>query len=238
MPVNTIFHKIYASIKQFLPSGFTKPIRSFFTAIVTPWRYSLRKGHFRSSFANKALDNSGQPIPWYTYPVIDFLKYRNYDGKRVLEFGGGQSTLWWAMRCKSVISFEGSKNWFDQIKKSMPENVELNYVEQSPQDQCLKKIKEIINNQKFDIIIVDGLWRFDLAVMAKEYIKPDGAIIVDNSSGYKIYEAFLGSEFNRIDFYGLAPGVILEACTSVFFNSTQCFLLDNQYKIFDIEKSY
>lgn len=240
MSINSVPHKVYAAINIFLPAAFKKFIRSFFTATITPWRNTLQKGHLKSSFSNKALDKRGNPIPWYTYPANDFLKFRNYQGKKILEFGAGQSTLWWAERCKSIISFEGSKDWYEQINRSMPDNVELYYIEEKPQEHCLQKIKEILhtNNQKFDIIIIDGLWRFNLAIMAKDFIQPDGAIVVDNSSGYNIYEAFLDSEFQRIDFYGLAPGVMLEACTSIFFSSSQCFLFNNRYKIFDIEKSY
>ncbi|MFT6408402.1 MAG: hypothetical protein ACJAQ6_001820 [Arenicella sp.] len=43
-------------------------------------------------------------IPWYTYPSIDFLKFRDFSNKTVLEFGGGQSTLWRASKASSVVT--------------------------------------------------------------------------------------------------------------------------------------
>ena len=54
----------------------------------------------------RAVDKKGDPIPWYTYPAIDFLLLRDYRDKNILEFGSGQSTLWWAARAKFVLSLE------------------------------------------------------------------------------------------------------------------------------------
>jgi hypothetical protein len=53
---------------------------------------SVCSGHFRSSVNGKALSQAGVPLPWYTYPAIDFLTQRDFRGRSVLEFGGGQST--------------------------------------------------------------------------------------------------------------------------------------------------
>src|SRR5947209_1387749 len=89
------------TIKRALPSHMWQPLRAFATALVTPIRFSRVTGHWRSSIAASAKTRSGEAIPWYTYPAIDFLSQRDFAGKRVLEFGGGQSTIWWSQRADS-----------------------------------------------------------------------------------------------------------------------------------------
>ncbi|MGC1360796.1 MAG: hypothetical protein WA826_06450, partial [Silvibacterium sp.] len=63
-----------------------------------------------------AVSKNGEPIPWYTYPIIDFLSDRDFKNKNILEFGGGQSTLWWAKRARRVVTFEGKREWHDRIR--------------------------------------------------------------------------------------------------------------------------
>lgn len=51
-------------------------------------------------------DKDGNPIPWYTYPAIEYLSQFDYGGKRVFEYGCGYSSLFWAERAAKVISIE------------------------------------------------------------------------------------------------------------------------------------
>jgi hypothetical protein len=117
----TNIQKAFKPCKDYLPAWMWNPLRSLFTPIGTPVRFSLRSGHFKSSFKKCAVSAKGEPIPWYTYPCMDFLRHRSYEGKTVLEFGGGQSTLWWASRAKNIVTFEGDQDWYDKIKRSMPQ---------------------------------------------------------------------------------------------------------------------
>ena len=107
----SFIHNAFAPVKRLFPQWLSNPIRNVVTAVLTPIRYSYRTGHFRSSLKMAAVTRHGDPLPWYTYPAIDFLKDRNYAGKTVLEFGGGQSTLWWATHAASVVTFEASAKW-------------------------------------------------------------------------------------------------------------------------------
>jgi hypothetical protein len=128
----TSIQKAFKPFKDYLPNWLWKPIRNVFTAILTPVLFSLRSGHFRSSFKGYAVSAKGEPIPWYTYPCIEFLRQRSYEDKRVLEFGGGQSTLWWARLARHIVTFEGDIDWYNQIKVTMPANVDLHYVSMVP----------------------------------------------------------------------------------------------------------
>ena len=56
---------------------------------------ALKKlGWFRSFKFKESIDHNGNPIPWWTYSIIDFLQERlNNKSIRVLEFGCGNSTV-------------------------------------------------------------------------------------------------------------------------------------------------
>src|SRR5580704_17716769 len=114
------FHRLFGSLKKAFPPQLLGPIRRVVTALSVPVAYSYRTGHFKSSLKMAAVSKHGEPIPWYTYPCIDFLRFRDYTNKTVLEFGGGQSSLWWASRAKSIVTMEGNLNWYDRIKSVIP----------------------------------------------------------------------------------------------------------------------
>lgn len=37
----------------------------------------------------KCIDKDANPLPWYTYPCIEYLNNIDFSHKQVLEFGGG-----------------------------------------------------------------------------------------------------------------------------------------------------
>jgi hypothetical protein len=229
----TIIQKAFKPCKDYLPDWLWNPIRSLVTAVLTPVSFSLRSGHFRSSFKKSAVSAKGEPIPWYTYPCLDFLRNRSYEGKKILEFGGGQSTLWWAQRAQKIVTFEGDKSWYDKIKGNMPANVDLILVSMESSDRCLSEIKQILadrNYSKFDIIIIDGLYRYDLIGLARNVMADSGAIICDDADGSYFYEGFKNRGLNRVDFFGYVPCVILPHCTSIFFGNDS-FLFDPHHRI-------
>lgn len=75
-------------LKRVTPRFLHSPIRILGAVVLGPWLFVVRTCYFRSAIKQAAVDSSGDPIPWFTYPAIDFLRTRRYDGKRVLEFGG------------------------------------------------------------------------------------------------------------------------------------------------------
>lgn len=164
---------------------------------------------------------------------MDFLRQRSYEGKAVLEFGGGQSTLWWAQRARQVVTFEGDQEWYDKIKGSMPANVDLFLVSMESPDRCVSEVNHILdagNYGKFDLIIIDGLFRSEMINLARKAMAASGAIICDDADGYGFYEGFTESSLNRVDFFGYAPGVILPRCSSIFFGNG-AFLFDPHHLI-------
>src|SRR5947207_2919580 len=115
---STVIQRSFAPFKTFLPGVVWKPIRALATAVLTPLWFSYKTGHCRSSFKMAAVNRRGEPLPWYTYPCIHFLEFRDFRDKTVLEFGAGQSTLWWSQRAAQVVAFEGDPAWHDELKPS------------------------------------------------------------------------------------------------------------------------
>jgi len=219
----TAIQRSFAPFKKLLPSWLWNPIRSLGTALIGPILFAYRTGYWRSAFKRVAVSKNNRPLPWYSYPSIDFLKYRNYEEKIVLEFGGGQSTLWWAERAKNVVTLEGDKGWYEKIKGNMPDNADLTYVSMESKEANVSQVKESLsekNHEEYDVIIIDGLYRFEMIDIAINYLKEDGIIICDNAEGYGFYEGFKERGLSRVDFFGNAPGVVLPHCTSIYFRPT------------------
>src|ERR1700676_3563930 len=113
---------LFAPFKRWTPTFVWQPLRAILTAILTPFRFALSTGHFRSSLGRRSVSSGGLPIPWYTYPCIDLLATRDLSGCRVLEAGAGNSTLWWARKAAFVHSLEEDRGWYEELGKRVPSN--------------------------------------------------------------------------------------------------------------------
>jgi hypothetical protein len=175
------------------------------------------------------VDRHGNPIPWYTYPAIDLLNAKDFSTKTVLEFGSGQSTLWWAKRAKRVLSLESDPQWLTYVQSQLPAhaNAEMLLIAYD-----LTGVEDHVRGSKFDVIIIDGLDRLKAASCSIGLLQQGGAILLDNSEDYygpdpmnkyAMLDLFRSTGFDRVDFYGFAPGVILPHCTSLFFKE-RCFV--------------
>ena len=124
----TALQKCFAPAKKLLPKAIWSPIRALATAVITPIRFSTKTGHWKSGLQTSARGADGSPLPWYTYPAIDFLAQRDFNARNVLEFGGGQSTDWWSARARSVLTIEEDRDWFESLCGDVGGNVSLHYV--------------------------------------------------------------------------------------------------------------
>ncbi|MEY4942961.1 MAG: hypothetical protein RL254_1142, partial [Planctomycetota bacterium] len=80
----------------------------------------------------------------------------------MLEFGGGQSSIWWAKQAKRVLTFEGDQAWHDRIRGQMPTNVDLQLVQGDSPEARVARIQQVLAKdpaERFDVIIIDGLDR-------------------------------------------------------------------------------
>lgn len=180
-------------------------------------------GWFRSFREQKPVDQSGNPLPWFSYPMVSFLEKRIQPHFTVFEFGTGNSTLWWSNKVTRIFSCEHDRGWYNTIKKAAPSNVTLIYIE-SPDNDYVRSLENF--SEKFEIIIVDGEQRVECAKHAIQFLTSDGVIIFDDSDRPEYAEAihYLNDHgFRRIEFYGMTACVNVGKETSIFYRPKNCF---------------
>lgn len=188
---------------------------------LAPFRINalVTSGWLNSMFDGRPVDATGGPIPWFTYPAIDFLEPRVQRNWTVLEWGCGNSTLWWAARAKHVIGVEHDRAWHQLIASEAPANATIVLAEDPDR---YANLQDAPDAGPYDVIVIDGEQRNRCARRAATSVKPDGIIVFDNSDR-KMYRdglAFLmDSGWKRLDFFGLIPSYLYRICTSIFYRN-------------------
>ena len=171
-------------------------------------------GHQKSVDLGKPVDGSLNPIPWYTYPAIEYLKQFDFSNKSIFEYGSGNSSIFWSSLAGSVTSVETDSSWFEVTHKIKPHNLKiylkkerLEYVNSIMEDNCF-----------YDVIVIDGSYRYDCARIAAKCLSIDGFIILDDSERYpEICSILRNNDLIQVDFLGLSPIVYYTKTTSLFF---------------------
>jgi hypothetical protein len=178
-------------------------------------RLLLDYGYLRSLRAGAPVRHRGEPIPWYTYAAVEYLSGLDLAGRRVFEFGSGNSTLWWQARAAEVVSVETDPDWYHQIAADVAaDNTTL--VLCHDRDEYLS---EIDRHGTFDVIVVDGLWRKPSARVALEHLNPGGMIVLDNADWFPYSHALLrDAGLVEVNFHGLGPLGRYAWTTSVFLD--------------------
>jgi hypothetical protein len=159
-------------------------------------------------------DSDGNPIPWYTYPAIEYLNHLDLSGLDVFEFGSGNSTLWWAKKAKSVFSVEDDPLWFARVKNKINTD-NIFYDIKAEKHLYLANL-----NKRYDITIIDGKYRPECADHYLNFIDGGFMLIFDNSDWYpevidKIRQSL---KWVEIDFHGFGPINMYTWTTSIFIN--------------------
>ncbi len=195
-------------IKKIIPYHFRTVIKTFYI-------FNYEYGHMRTAREWKCTDKSGNPLPWYTYPAIDYLEQIDFSDKTVFEYGSGYSTLYWCSRAKKVISLEAHDEWYNKISEKIPENGELILV--SDKDTYPRYIYNY--DFGFDVIVIDGEYRSACCEHAVKKLNRGGMIIFDNSWNHPGGCSFLReSGFIEADMVGFCPIGANTDVTSFFFH--------------------
>jgi len=225
-PQNVHIHSLADSLRESLPRPIWDILRKTANSVLGPVHFSFETGHLRSSLKSGAVDRHGQPLPWYTYPAIQTLLRKDFSQMRVLEWGGGQSTLFWAKRAGTVTTLESDPEWYDWLSEKLSSKVSLHLVKEDISDA-----EEYLRGKNFEIIVIDGLDRWKCAKRSVDLLAHDGLLIVDDAErncgpkpGYGFIELYREAGLSRIDFFGYSPGNTTQHCTSMFFRDS-CFLI-------------
>lgn len=205
--MNDPFGNSFFGIRGFLAS-WVKSVQAGF-------RLRREFGHGLTASTRYPVDREGKPLPWYTYPAIEYLMQLDLKNKTVFEFGSGNSSLFWAARAKRVISVENDPAWYRQVMKSVPPNLDLR-LRESPEDyvRCITE-----ENLRYDLVVVDGIVRSRCARAALSRLADGGLIILDNADWFTSAAAILRqSDLIQIDMKGFGPVNAYAWCTTLFLH--------------------
>lgn len=120
-------------------------------------------------------------LPWISYSAIKELEKNLTKKSRVLEFGSGMSTIWYARHSGEVYSVEDCKPWFEKIGSIIIRN-RIGNIHLFFSDKLEEYSKYMTNDSVgFDLIMVDGNYRGACVAAAITLLKPGGIFYLDNS---------------------------------------------------------
>lgn len=183
------------------------------------WLNEFVYGHFYGK-GYGVVDGDRQPIPWFTYPAIEYLRQLDLSECRVFEWGSGFSTMFFQERCRFLASVEDDPIWFERVRTSL----------QPSTDYHLKPLANdyvsLIDSyaDAFDIIIIDGSSRVECARKALSCVADTGLVILDNSNWHLEASRILREEGDmiEIDFFGPGPINEISWTTSFYLRRTYC----------------
>lgn len=174
--------------------------------------YLQKIGWDKSFRLKQPLDHDLQPLPWYTYSAIEYIKQLDFSEREVFEYGSGNSTIFWSKLAKRVVSIENNREWYEIVSQNISQNVEIKLIKDDA-----AYIQEILQHENFDVIVVDGSHRLDCATTAVNRLKPGGFIILDNADWHvKTAKTLRNSNLIQVDMTGLGP-INRYAWTTSFF---------------------
>jgi len=149
--------------------------------------YILKRLNFKyiiGVFRKIYLESKNKNEPWLTNDSIKFISSWIKPDDVILEFGGGQSTIWFAKISNHVTSVEHNQNWYKTTKKYIKDNsTKADLILGTSKNEYLKVLKNFSDNS-IDICLVDGEWRRDCILGVFNKIKKGGLIILDNAETY------------------------------------------------------
>ena len=187
----------------------------------------------RSIDKKSCTDKEGNPLPWYTYPAIEYLSQFDYRNKKVFEFGCGYSSQFWARRAESVISIEDNKDYFERWQQEFKEsNLSVRW-----RDEGEIYERAIFEEPDFyDVIVIDGKRRTECAAAAVKKLAAGGMIILDDSDRINTSEEYVRAvaclkavDLIQVDFYGFCPMNNYTKTTTLFLSRD--FNFKSLYKV-------
>lgn len=121
-------------------------------------------------------------MPWISYRATRDLSRLIEPNWRILEFGAGMSTTWFARRAAFVLSVESNPDWYQRVEALIAHqhltNVELLLRE----DGCdVYASLSGIETGAFDLALIDGDCRDKCVGTSLERVRRGGYVYLDNT---------------------------------------------------------
>jgi hypothetical protein len=169
--------------------------------------YLTKSGYIDSIVYGVPIRN-GRPIPWITYSCLDYLERIIPSDYKVVEFGGGFSTLYWALRGNPITFFESDPGWEITINNG------VDLLDPTQRAKCLPMFRQSIALEKSLLDELKKLYLIENNVEVKNVKIEISQFLTDKING---------SELIMID--GILRNYLLELCANSKFKGV--IVLDN-----------
>lgn len=187
----------------------------FLTLVATDPSLDKLYDLLRSERLPKLLD---EPYPRFSLAAVDFIDRHVHRQARVLEWGSGSSTLWFAARGCSILSVEHDPAWHKLVSERLvsPSLVLC-------RDLGAGYFRPTESIGEFDLITIDGRQRCECARLVLDAVesgscKPGLILVFDDTERPRYRECLdlLARAASWHWTYGGTSGVVLGKTTSVF----------------------
>lgn len=126
--------------------------------------------------------------PWLTPQAVRFLEGWLQPTDKMLEFGSGRSTLWFADRVDTIVSVEHQSEWYDRVQEMIRQQGRQNVIylkkalEGDPSEYPL--VARQFEDNNLDVVLVDGRLRDICTMESIGKLKPGGLLVLDNADVY------------------------------------------------------
>jgi len=175
------------------------------------------KGLVLSAKKSVPLLRDGTPIPWVTHPFLEYISKLNLKKFTMVEFGSGNSTIFFSKKVKQLISHEHDLGFINYLREVHEYKGEIRHVDH--------RYGGVSSDFDTDIVFIDGLDRNELLRtllhhMTQQTPLKQQLVIIDNPDylGPKLLGELSERGFFRIDFYGTSSGSFVESITSLFIS--------------------
>lgn len=132
-----------------------------------------------------------QNMPWIAMPCIDFLDSYLRPGQKVLEWGGGGSTMYFLRRGAFLTTVESSPEWVQDLSarvEALPGDCRSRWdlrvapAANNDDPRIAGYIDQVNHGGPWDVVLVDGWSRFKCLLEARSAVKTGGVLVLDNAN--------------------------------------------------------
>jgi hypothetical protein len=118
--------------------------------------------------------------PWLSYRGVREIDRLVRPDWRVLEFGSGMSSRFFAARCAELVSIESDEDWYERMRPIL-EAADGCRVDYRLRSEAEYAALDDVPDDTFDFALVDGLQYDRTAATAVRTVRPGGYVYMDNS---------------------------------------------------------
>lgn len=158
---------------------------------ILPWLRNPQALYHRLRYYVWEKMNPG--APWLCPGTVAFCRSHLTKQSKVLEYGSGRSTRWFAERVASIISVEHNTEWHGIVSKKLAglDNVDyrlvpLSHPESEPEQAAYDPLPPYVSvaseiaDGSLNLVVVDGHYRSHCIRCAAAKIAPGGWLLVDD----------------------------------------------------------